>query len=314
MAETLWSKANQPPEGVWRARLNRLERGRQTLKGGELVTPSGTYSAIRVGVVDSTGGLDLSNSGITPVGNVAPNIVSGGFAYTCTDTTITWYWDGTNGSSRMVIRRTNGDKIAVPAGTQLVTGLVASTKYYFLPFRNSGSNSCTIGWVEGTTGSPHIAFSVNTNVDALQSQMAQSRDQLWGGWMDATTTAAAAPPGGGGGGGNGCVMHGSTDVEPVADGVEGIMTLHPHSDWVRLVLANGVSLTCTPNHVVYAESGRREARDCEVGDSMITKWGFVPLLDKQSVAIACQKESWEFPGHAMWCNGFLCHNRKEPPL
>lgn len=317
MAESLWSKANQPIEGVWRARLQRLERGRQTLKGGQLVTPSGSYSAIGSGVVDSSGGLSLSNSGIVPTGNLAPGIVSDGvtttFAYACTDTTITWYWDGTSGSSRIVIRRADGSKVPIPAGSIVVTGLLASTKYYFLPFWNSGANSCTIGWVGGTVGSPRIAFTATTDMDAFQQQMAQTRDQLSGGWMDATTVAGGAPPGGGGPTGGNCVMHGCTDVEPLADG-DSIMTLHPHSEWVRLVLPTGVSLTCTPDHIVYTEAGRKMAKDCERGDSMITKWGFMPLFDKQSVTIACQKERWEVPGHAMWCNGFLSHNRKEVPL
>jgi hypothetical protein len=256
--------------------------------------------------------LNLSNSGIAMVGNAAPNVLSGGFAYTCTDTTMTWYWDGTNGSSRMLIRRANGDKVPIPAGSIAVTGLTASTKYYFLPFKPV-ANSCTIGWVGGTVGTPRIAFTVATDLDAFQQQTLQSRDALWGGYMFGTTQPGGSPPGGGGGGGNDCVMHGCTDVEPLADG-DSIMTLHPHSEWVRLVLPTGVSLTCTPDHIVYTEAGRKMAKECERGDSMITKWGFMPLFDKQSVTIACQKERWEVPGHAMWCNGFLSHNRKEVPL
>lgn len=312
--QTLMQQATPPPEGVWRARLARLERGRQTLKGGQLVTPSGEYSSIGVGVVDSTGGLDLSNSGIAPIGNVAPNIINSGFAYTSTSTSITWYWDGTNGSSRIIIRRTNGDKVPIPAGSIVVGSLPSpSTRYYFLPFWNSAANSCTIGWVAGTTGSPAIAFSVSTDADAVQQQSLQDRDQLWGGYMYADTAAGGGGTGGGGGGGMGCVMHGCTDVEPLAEG-DSVCLLQPQSQWVRLVLPTGVSLTCTPDHIVYTEAGKRMAKDCERGDSMITKWGFMPLFDKQSVTIACQKEKWEVPGHAMWCNGFLSHNNKALPL
>lgn len=311
--KTLMQQAAQPVDGVWRSRLRRLERGQQTLKNGELVTPSGPYSSISNSVLDSTGGLNFTNLGIVPTGNIAPNIISGGFAYTCTETTLTWYWDGTNGSSRMLIRRTNGTRVPIPAGSQLITGLTALTKYYHLPFWNSASNSCTIGWVGGTVGSPAISFLVNTDVDALQQQLGQTRDQLWSGWLDGTTAAGGGGTGGGGGGGNDCVMHGCTDVEPLAEG-DSIMALYPQSEWIRLVLPTGVSLTCTPDHIVYTEAGKRMAKDCTKGDSMITKWGFMPLFDKQSVTIACQKEKWEVPGHAMWCNGFLSHNQKVAPL
>ena len=56
------------------------------------------------------------NTGLQNVGNVFPFYVQGKFGFVATPTTITLYWDGTNGSLPFVVKRVDGTSFSVPQG------------------------------------------------------------------------------------------------------------------------------------------------------------------------------------------------------
>lgn len=64
-----------------------------------------------------------------------------GFTYTTTTTSITFYWDGTNGSSQIQIAWPDGSTTLVPLSRIAITGLSAGTTYNFYPFYDTQLNT-----------------------------------------------------------------------------------------------------------------------------------------------------------------------------
>src|ERR1700757_2330309 len=204
--------SNTVPPGF--GRIQRLEKGSQRTQRGQIRPTSGNFTRLPINVlhtnVNGTQVLDISKLYIRKIGGVSVSGNTAGFAYTATTTTITWYWDGTNSSHVPVINRADGSRFTVPtSGSGLtVSGLTANTTYYFLPFW-SINNLCNIGWVQGTVGTPQIAFVVGDTTDPvnnpqyLMQQTFQGNEPLSTGYMTAATTASGSGSGGGGGGGGG---------------------------------------------------------------------------------------------------------------
>lgn len=285
-----------------------------------------TLSSVAADAVNN-GLIDLSNpSGIITVGAIPPSVNEAGFACTCTDTTMTWFYDGTNSSHVLVIRRTDGTRQTVPAGSIAITGLTASTWYGFLPFWTN-YNQCNVGWVQGTAGTPMIAFpggtgasfvfagTATSQADAIAMQLLQGREQLTTGFMTFKTTAGGSGGGGGGGGGGGyCVMRG-TYIETLKDQPYRSI-LKPETKWWHLVTKRGHSLYCTPNHSLYhPERGR--VRADSLNDWCITDYGEDKIVVSEPHIRCCVKELVEMPeGHLYHANHFLSHNSKaalDPP-
>ena len=269
--------------------------------------------------------LDVSKVFIRKIGGVSVSANTSGFAYTATTTTLTWYWDGTNGSRVPVITRADGSRFTVPtSGSPLIiTGLVAATTYYFLPFWNI-NNLCNIGWVQGTTGSPQIAFVVADTTDAvntpfyLMQQTLQQNEPLTSGFMSAATPSSGTGGGGGGGwgsSGSGCVMAG-TDIVPLGDSTYSIEVLR-NTEWVHLVIEDGRDLYCTYDHPLYdAVDGRTRADMLTPGRLLITDQGEQRLVSSEFHQRVCSKHKVHMErGHLFWANGFLSHNVKpiSPP-
>lgn len=303
----------------WSARLQRLETGAQRLQNNVIRKTQGQYARIPIDTLDQNQEISLVNSKVKKLGSVSPTGNTSGFAYTSTDHSITWYWDGTNGSRVIVIHRSDGTNFTIPiAGSGLtVSGLSASTTYYFLPFWNT-DNVCNIGWVQGTVGSPLIAFVIADTTDItltqqyLIAQNLQHNEALTSGFMTAATAAGGGSgggaPGGGGGGGN-CVMAG-TDIETLG-GFEYETDILGNTDWVYLKAKNDYSLFCTATHELYhAQNGKIAADKLDAGDIVITDAGEQELVQVQWTTRKCSL--WRIrmrEGHLYWANGFLSHNK-----
>ncbi len=309
--------------GVATGRLQRLETGAQRYQRTVLRPTSGAYTRLPVTGLVGAGRLQqkisLTNSGVQKKGSIPPNGNTYGFAYTSTATSITWYWNGTNGSTGIVIHRADGSNFTVPtAGSGFtVSGLTANTTYYFLPFWNTVQNSCNIGWVPGTTGTPQVAFvaadtsNVTTSSYYLIQQNLQGNEALSAGYMSAMTPASGS--GGGGAGGHGCVMAG-TEIETVGD-QEYTTEVISETEWLYIRVEDNRFLKCTLDHRLYhAEKGKVMADSLSIGDLLITDTGEQEITEIYEFRQKCSKHKIEMgKGHLYWANGFLSHNQKPIP-
>lgn len=303
-----------------RGRLKRLEVGSQRLQSNLIRPSQGIYTRLPVDTLRKpVQGLDLTSSAVLKKGSVPPAGNISGFAYTSTDHSITWYWDGTNGSHVIVIIRADKSRFTVPtAGSGLtVSGLSASTTYYFLPYWNV-NNLCNIGWVTGTVGTPQIAFVVGDTTDVVNTQAYlmvqsnQSAEALTGGFMTAATAAGGGSGGGQGGGGGSsghCVMAG-TIIEPLGSR-EYSVNVRGNFEWVYLKTESGRELYCTTDHPLYhATRGKIEAQLLAEGDEVITESGEEKIAITSWTNRKCSLWEVVMPkGHLFWANGFLSHNK-----
>lgn len=298
------------------SRVRRLERGRQYLRSGANVSPSGKIQGIPVGLVDATNRIALV-TGVTVKGSIPPAGVVGNFGFTGTATTITIYWDGTNGSATLKIIRADNTAVSIPGSNMTVSGLTASTTYGFLPFWNT-FNNCGIGFVKGDSGTPQFAFTAAAqNVQSSTQQSLIGREPLSGGFVTYATPASGSSSGTGNPGGYGgrpgtCVMLG-TDIRPFADGQEYVTVHHKQTDWINLAVEGYPrTLSCTPNHPLYhADKGKISADQFKVGDWIITECGELKLSEVRMFYRDCTKMQVKMPrGHLFFANGFLSHNQK----
>ena len=315
--------SNTVPAGF--GRIQRLEKGAQRYQRGGLRPTSGNFTRLPVGVLETqTNGKQIiatNQSTLRKIGGTMPTGNTAGFAYTATDTSITWYWDGTNGSLVPVINRADGSRFTIPtSGSPLtVSGLVASTTYYFLPFWNVNS-LCNIGWVPGTVGSPQVAFVVADTTDPvnnpvyLMEQTLQGNEPLTAGYMTAATAAGGGSGGGGAGGGggshSGCVMSG-TEVVPLGN-LEYSLEVLQETEWVHLKIEDGRELHCTYDHPLYhARSGKLRADELSEGELVITDVGEQKIIVANFSRRVCSKYRVIMEkGHLFFANGFLSHNVK----
>jgi hypothetical protein len=294
-------------------RLRRLERGRQTLRRGNLVSPSSNYSLIPSDVLVD-GRVDLTgDAGFDPKGAISPFGIVGNFGFSATDTSISIYWDGTNTSNIISLIRANGEVVRIPTGSKTITGLTASTPYAFLPYW-SVFNDCGIGWIVGDAGSPQFAFTAAAmDTYAVSKQSRLGREQLSPGFITFSTAAPAGTiaPGPATGGGSRCVMLG-TDIEPLGN-AEYTTKHYPQSDWIRILAAgNPRMLNCTPDHRLYhADKGKIRADEFVVDDWIITEHGEKKIVELEPFTRVCTKvEVVMQRGHLFWANGFMSHNVK----
>jgi hypothetical protein len=320
-------------------RLRRVEKTVPYLNAGEPVFTSSSAQGVDPNILTSAGAIDIASSNVQKIGGVSPNGVTGQFAAVTTGTTITWYWDGTNGSTPLVIHRADSSTFVVPRGSIQITGLANSTTYYFLPFWNT-TGGCQVSWVIGTHGAPQIAFVVADTTDPanaqfyLAQQTLQNREPLAGGFMTQATTSGGTGGGGAGGGGGGgnCVMSG-TSIDPIGDYGEMTVGIHHEKNWTRLITAGQKVLYCTNNHNVYGcepeevnemtramldgiteenlERYKIISSDLSAGCFVITETGPDELIEVTPIIRVCTKRSVHMnQGHLYWANGILSHNQK----
>jgi hypothetical protein len=310
------------------SRIARLEDSVPLLINGGTFAANryATQTSVPLAAV-SNGLIDLTGTGIQTIGSIPPSVNTSGFAATATTTSITWYWDGTNASSVIVLKRADKTQRVIPANSITVNSLSANTWYGFLPYWTE-ANTCGVGWIPGDSGVPLIAFAGGTGAsfvptatsaaltNAAIAQLFQGREQLSSGFMTFKTPAAGtsggAASGGGDPGSGACVMVG-TDIETLGD-LEYASKMFKQSEWRRLLVSSGKSINCTPDHPLYEpERGRQKAECFKRGDWIITELGEQKIVDAGSFRRVCTKVKVEMPvGHLFWANGFLSHNSKSP--
>jgi hypothetical protein len=301
------------PDSSWLVKMTSKKYGQniQYIRGGKAVPTTGGFLPLDKNFINN-GKIDLTGNAIRKQGANAVSVSEAGFAFTATSTSITLYWDGTNGSQVIVQRRSDHSRQVIPPGSITTTGLTPSTRYYFLPFWTP-ANSCQIGWSVGTSGTPAIAFLSNTDLNALQEQNFQNREPLSGGYMYADTPASGSGGGGTGGGGTSCVMQG-TDIETLGDSPYSTQIIKC-DDWWHICVEGGHSLNCTPDHPLYTSKGERiMAMDVRKGMILTHREGDLAVLESYSHRRACSKINVVMEKvHLFYANGFLSHNQKAFP-
>lgn len=327
-------------ESMLVTRLRRVEKTVPYLVRGNSVVSTAKVQGLTQDALGSTNTLDLASSSVSKIGSVPPAGVTGQFAAVTTTSSITWYWDGTNSSTPLIIWRADGTSEVMPRGSIAVTGLAAATTYYFLPYW-SIYGGCQIGWVIGTAGSPKIAFVLADTTDVtnaqyyLAQQALQAREPLAGTWMTQATTAAGTGGGtaGGGGSGGSCPMSGSS-VVPIGDYGDMKINIVPEYQWHSIVTSSKRSIQASASHPLYAcyeeeikdmeramnslkeqdmEPYRMTIASLEEGMFVATEDGIETIHWVNKFHRSCTKQVVHLQkNHLYWANGFLSHNKIAP--
>jgi hypothetical protein len=143
-------------------------------------------------------GLINSQSAVSAKGSLSPNVLSGVLGFTATTTTITLWWDGSNHSQILSVKRADGTSFTIPPGTQTVTGLIAGTQYGFSVYWNINSSS-GLSFGPGDSGTPQIAISPTASPTvlnvALQAQQSYKAEPIYSGQVYFTTPASGTGTG-----------------------------------------------------------------------------------------------------------------------
>jgi hypothetical protein len=134
---------------------------------GEAMAPNVPFTMVPPIVSPLLNTVQLSNIAIDVRGSFAPTITDAGFTYIADTTSVTVYYDGTNGSKRVKQRRRSGYDETLPPGFITITGLTPSAVgaadgpiYDLIPFFIPGS--CAVSWVQGVTGEPAFCWPTGT--------------------------------------------------------------------------------------------------------------------------------------------------------
>jgi hypothetical protein len=184
------ASGTQPPESVVPAQPGTIYIQRNPQSG-----PTTLY-------VKDSGFGNTGWSKLGAFGSIPPS-AGGGFQAVATSTSVTFYYDGTNGSSIVVVYRADGTATQIPAGKTVVTGLSPSTTYYFYPYYDERSRSLL--WVAGTVGNVAIAFTAPSSFAAQTARLAHHIPLTPGTYIQVTTPSGGSSPSpvGGGFGGTG---------------------------------------------------------------------------------------------------------------
>ncbi len=263
--------------------------------------------------VSSYTAFDLTIPGIStphkPQGSILP-VVIGAFAYTSDGTSITWYWDGTNGSSLLTLRWPDGSLTPIPPTSQRISGLAGTTTYTFFPYYDTvfGGIVFSSDSVAGT-GTPPMAFGAGADIKtatAIQSQ--DNHVQMNLSTMSAATTAGGGGGGSGGGRFGGCVAE-DTEVVPLSGDLYSYLV--PASDWIEIRSLSGRKLRAVPEHRIFTEDGCLRMAHLAPGMRALTLDGLEHIRSVERVQEEGKKRVvWVPKGNVYWANGFGSHNIK----
>lgn len=149
--------------------------------------------------------VDPTKVGVLSLGS-RPQSITTPLTVVATTTTLTFYWDGTNGSVVLRLYRDNvGATVSGPySGHQAVTGLTANTTYFVYPYFDENLQTVVFPAVAGGVGTPAIAYTA-VNTLAAQQQILQHRVPLAPNFATTgfATPASGSSSGSGGSGGGG---------------------------------------------------------------------------------------------------------------
>jgi hypothetical protein len=138
------------------ARLSRLEAGFPSSVAGKVTFSNSTVAVPSTNSVLSSG--QVAPTGIQATGSTFAFVIQGNFAFTSTGGSITIYWDGSNGSKLLAIRRADGSNYSILAGSMTIGGLTAGVQYGFSSFVSIAQPQ-HLSFVQGDAGQAQFAFS-----------------------------------------------------------------------------------------------------------------------------------------------------------
>jgi hypothetical protein len=265
------------------------------------ISAGGTFTAVHQTAVSEQGFVNPAKPGFSTMGSVPPAWTAL-FGFTSTTNSIHLYWDGVNaGSSAVNIFRADGTTSGPFVGDQNVTGLSASTTYYFYPYFDEFNQ--LVWFPQGGVGVPDIAFTARSQ-SAAQSQGLQSRIPLSQGAVAAATTSSGT--GGGTGGGSGCLLAsmlvnsrgrgkisiGQAEIgEQILGGGGWTVIVRKRvtrqDSWLAPILAHGDGLIATPRHPIMLASGEQVANeDLRLYESVRT------ISEPEAVIGIAKAEGW----------------------
>lgn len=138
------------------ARLSRIEAALPSKVAGRVTFSPSSLSVPGSNTVQSSG--NIAPTGVTATGSTFAFVVQGNFAFTSSGNAITIYWDGSNGSKLLAIRRADGSNFSITAGSMTVSDLTPGTLYGFSAFVAIAQPSM-LSFVQGDAGTHQFAFS-----------------------------------------------------------------------------------------------------------------------------------------------------------
>jgi hypothetical protein len=114
--------------------------------------------------------------------------------FVATATTISFYWDGTNGSSPMQLINTSKQITTAKQSNLTVSGLMASTTYLFYPVYNPALGVVQFLSESGSIGSPSVAYA-SPSLYAAAAQTANGVIPLSNGPISVATPASGSTNG-----------------------------------------------------------------------------------------------------------------------
>jgi len=152
--------------------------------------------------------IDPTSTQLASAGSRISSLTPGSTFTAPSTTQLQIFWDGSNSSTILRIYRDDGTVAGPFPGSQLITGLVANTKYFFYPYFDEATQRVLFVAQSGAVGSPPIAYTSQLIQNAI-AQMFRGRIPLFpslattGISTPAAGTTPATKVGGGGGGGGG---------------------------------------------------------------------------------------------------------------
>lgn len=183
--------------------LNRTRGDLQTLAASHVklkgeVTNSQSQARQNQQQISSLPSFDVLQSGRSTQLKMQSSVLPAhctGFVFVATSTSVTFYWDGTNGSSQITIAWPDGTSTLVPLGAIAVNGLTPGTQYYFYASFNTQTNAVVFSPLGGPNGvpdgdgTPAVAYTA-TNIFAAAAADGDSMQSLSDGPMTVTTPSS----------------------------------------------------------------------------------------------------------------------------
>ena len=292
--------------------------------GLDAVRDGTTYARFQVSYFDSltTRRVSTLNGAMNPQGSIPPFNATGQLTYTSTDTTITWSW------TVMTVYRTDGTTTSVSSGSLEISGLTASTTYYFYPYLDEVNESIEFATsYSGSVGTPAAAYTA-TNPQAAAEGIYYANAPL-----GVLTASTAASGGSGGGGGNFvCCLNGNQPVE-LASGEEKFadrlavgdfltsprgpvrvrqVKHEPWEKWMQVTFSNGVEVLVVHDHRFIDPSGYEvRASDLRIEQIIDGRARPVYVCGLRQVIATGVKVSIEVDApRVYYVQGILSHNKE----
>ena len=280
-----------------------------------------TWGRLRTAYKDTSGRVSTSQGGLGPQGSVVTGSITVVLSYASTDNSITISW--TAGT----VYRMDGTTAAIGAGSQLITGLAASTTCYAAPYFDepTGSIMLVTGYT-GAIGTPAVLYPAESLALSAQANL-QSRQSL--GWLPCATAATGGEVGGNGS--SGCCLNSRQPIElecgitvyaeelkmgdllPSPTGQVEVRAIRhePWREWHVVEFSDGTVITCAPDHrFVTPDDVQLHVRDMKISDIVRAKDRYVGVVAIRLVEALDTKVSIEVADpHVYFVKGILSHNK-----